>query len=338
MGSTRIFSDFLSALGVPHTAWYSDRRFDTMTFHSLFGLSKLLQSYGVENEALEVADKPAALAKLTPPFLARMNDSFVIVTGIGPECVTFRDGISEDMRTQSRGYFASRWSGIVLLAYPDDGSSEPDYAAHRFTQFGNKAKKWVLLAAILFIFTYLFISNGIWSHVSTVLLTLIDLAGLFVTYELLLKSLNIQSDTGDSICGIIDRTGCHTVLGTSASKFFGLFGWSEVGFAYFGVSLLALLIFPQYIGYLALINACCCPFSFWSVWYQKYRAKAWCTLCLIVQGCLWLSLACYIFGGWFRYSFPIGWQLFVLGASYVTALLTINALMPAFDKNEDNQQ
>ena len=89
----------------------------------------------------------------------------------------------------------------------------------------------------------------------------------------------------DKICGLIDRTGCGTVLSTKASKFFGLFGWSEVGFSYFGVSLACLLVFPQHIGYLALVNACCCPFSFWSVWYQKYRAKAWCTLCLWPSMC-----------------------------------------------------
>ena len=327
-----LFSDFLTELGVPHTQWYSDQRFGGMTFKSLFGLSKLLQAYGIPNEALSVADKKAALGAITPPYLAQLQRSFAIVTATGPDTVTLRTVSNPQPHPIATDVFLNKWSGVVLLAYPDEKSEEPHYASHRFTEIGNSAKKWVLGALMLFIFAYLFISNGIYSHVSTVLLTLICLAGLFVTYQLVLKSLNIHTGAGDAICGVIDRSGCHSVLSTSASKFFGLFGWSEVGFAYFGVSLGCLLIFPQYLGYLALINACCCPFSFWSVWYQKYRAKAWCTLCLVTQACLWLSLACYIFGGWFRHSFPLDWQFFVLGATYVAVMLIINALMPAFDK------
>ena len=53
--------------------------------------------------------------------------------------------------------------------------------------------------------------------------------------------------------GVAGR-GCDSVLETKASKFFGIFGWSEVGFSYFSVSLLTLLIFPQWICYLALLQ------------------------------------------------------------------------------------
>ncbi len=334
MTSHTIFTDFLQELGVPHTAWYSDGRFDGMTFRSLFGLSKLLQSYGIETEALEVADKSDALSRLETPFLARTTDSFVIVTKLPDGKVTYRDGLSEQPVTVSRDDFCKRWTGVVLLAFPADNATEPSFAAHRFTEIGNRAKKWVLAIALLFIAVSLFVANGLWHHPSLWCLAAIDLLGLFVTYELVLKSLNIKSATGDSICGIIDRTGCHTVLDTPAAKFFGLFGWSEVGFAYFGVSLAALLLFPQHIGALALVNACCCPFSFWSVWYQKYRAKAWCTLCLITQGCLWASLACYIAGGWFATAWPPALPFFILCAVYVAVLLGINAITPAFDKTQ----
>lgn len=66
MKQASILSDFLESLGVPHTKSYSDRRFDTMTFKSLFGLSKVLEDYGVESRAYAVADKTGALPKFTP--------------------------------------------------------------------------------------------------------------------------------------------------------------------------------------------------------------------------------------------------------------------------------
>lgn len=332
MKQASILSDYLEALGIPHTRSYSDRRFDTMTFKSLFGLSKVLEDYGVESRAYSVADKAADLQKFTPPFLAGTADGFVIVEDINADNVDIRSW--KGTRTLSNADFCNAWTGVAFVASPKENASEPDYTKHFFIEEAKKGKRWVLAAAAAFIFIYLFLANGIYSHASTILLTLIDLGGLFVTYELLLKSLNIHSDTGDSICSLIDRTGCHTVLSTSASTFYGIFSWSEVGFSYFAVSLLALLMFPEYTGYLALINACCCPFSIWSVWYQKTKAKAWCTLCLITQACLWLSLFCYIFGGWFRYSFPLGIEFFVLAATYVAALLGLNTAMPAFDRNE----
>lgn len=327
-----ILSDLLADLGVPHTTRYADRRFKDMTFKSLFGFSKELEEYGIESEAYFLGNKSSDLFRLTPPFLAHTPDGFVIVERICTDKVSLRsfDG-PVDVAVSD---FINEWDGNVMLAYPHDNASEPDYTRHRLIELAISAKRWILIAALTFIFVCGFVESGLWRHVSTVLLTIVSLAGLYVTYELLLKSYGMHSSRGDSICGIIDRSGCHTVLDTSAAKFFGIFGWSEVGFAYFSVTLAVLILVPQHIGYLALINACCCPFSIWSVWYQKYRAKAWCTLCLITQACLWLSLGCYGFGGWFKSALPLSINFFVICACYVAGLLLLNALSPFLDRNE----
>ena len=327
-----ILSDLLADLGVPHTVAYSDRRFDRMTFKSLFGLAKELEGFGVDSEAYALADKETDLPRLTPPFLAHTPDGFVIVESIGGGNVSLRafDGPA----VVATPDFLRKWDGNVLLVFPREDAAEPGYRRHRFIELAMKARRWLLAAALAFVFVCGFVEAGLWRHLSTIFLTVISLAGLYVAYELLLKTYGIHSSRGDSICGIIDRSGCHTVLGTSAAKFFGIFSWSEVGFAYFSVTLAVLLLAPQHIGYLALGNACCCPFSFWSVWYQKYRAKAWCTLCLITQACLWLSLASYVFGGWFEGAFPLDINFFVICACYASVLLLLNALSPFFDRNE----
>lgn len=332
MDNADIFCEYLRALEVPHTRWYSRSQFASMTFHSLFGLSKLLESYGVPNEAYTFADKATDLPKLSTPFMAEMTDgSFVIVESTSANAVGYK---GPESATLTPADFCNRWNGVALLAFPSPKASEPQYSSHRFTEIGNAAKPWVLGGALLFIFVYLCVSSGVFANVSTALLLLIDLGGLFVTWQLVLKSLNIHTRAADRICGVIDRSGCHTVLNTSAAKFFGIFGWSEVGLAYFGVSLGTLLLFPEHLPQLALINALCCPFSIWSVWYQKYRAKAWCTLCLITQACLWLSLACYVAGGWFRGAWPLNASFFALGAAYVAALLIINRISPKYTRSD----
>ena len=190
----------------------------------------------------------------------------------------------------------------------------------------------MLAFAVVALIAYLFVTNRLYDHVSTILLTVIDIAGIYITWLLVQKSAHIKNKHADAVCSVVEAGGCDDILSTSASKFFGIFGWSEVGFAYFSVSLLCLLIFPQFIGYLALINVICLPFSFWSVWYQKFKAKTWCTLCLCVQSMLWLLFFCYLGGGWLKEVLPIKIEFFVLGFTYLAVMLGLNAIMPLLDR------
>lgn len=328
-----ILSDFLTQLGVRHTDSYTNRQFHSMAFQTVFGLKKLLGDYGVDAFGLQLGDN-ATLDRLPLPFIAQTSSGLVIVTKVGHDKVEY---ISQSMpETALRERFTSAMTGKVLVAYPQPDAFEPDYREHCFTDSANKAKKWVLAAAVAALIAYLFVTNHLYQHVSTILLTVIDLAGIYITWLLVQKSAHIKNKHADAVCSVVEAGGCDDILSTSAAKFFGIFGWSEVGFAYFSVSLLCLLIFPQFIGYLALINVICLPFSFWSVWYQKFKAKTWCTLCLCVQSMLWLLFFCYLGGGWLKEAFPLRIEFFVLGVTYLAVMLGLNAIMPLLDR--DNKQ
>jgi len=328
-----LLSDFLTGLGVPHTTGYSNARFASMPFKTLFGLSKLLEEYGIESRGIQLSKKEE-VTRLTPPFIARTAGGFVIVTGFSDGNIEYlTEGVKERMPVAR---FVEAWCGTAFLAFPSPDAIEPGYRAHRRRLFIERTKRWVLAALAVFLFLYLFIDNGIWRHVATVLVTLLDMAGIAVSFMLMQKSLNIHTKAADSVCGVIEAGGCDSVLGTKASSFFGIFKWSEVGLTYFTVSLMALLMFPQCIRYLALCNLCCLPFSFWSVWYQKYRAKAWCTLCLCVQALLWTLFFCYLAGGWLHGIFPLKMELFVLMGVYGFVLLALNAISPKFDHTDHN--
>lgn len=160
---------------------------------------------------------------------------------------------------------------------------------------------------------------------------------IYICFLLVQKTLKIHSHTADRMCGVIEAGGCDSVLETKASSFFGIFNWSEVGLSYFSVSLFVLLLFPQYISYLAVINFCCLPFSFWSVWYQKFRVKAWCTLCLCVQALLWLLFVVYLVGGWYSDMLPITSKFYALVAAYAVALLSLNRLFSFINRYTDGR-
>ena len=333
MNSKTIFSDFLQELGVKHTVDYSNKQFAAMPFKSLFGFSKLLGQYGIDSEAFQLSDR-SEISKLSTPFIAKTAGGLVIVTSIADGTIRYlTQGVPESMPLDE---FTKAWCGVVFVAYPDPQKSiEPDYKAHALQEFLVKAKKWVLVAGAALLFLYAFITNGLYQHWSTIGVAIIDIFGLWMTYMLVQKSANIHNSAADAVCGVLQSGGCDDVLATKASKFFGLFGWSEVGFAYFSVSLLTLLLFPEWICYLAACNVCCLPFTFWSIWYQKFRAKAWCTMCVSVQGSLWLLFFCYLGGGWLKDVFPLRIEFFVLGLTYVVVLLGLNQLMPLIERNDD---
>ena len=330
-----LLPDLLGVLMVPYTRKYTLQRFEGMPFKSLFGLSHLLGEYGVQSQGLRVTDT-SQMAALPVPFLAQTKKgAFIIVTSIDDKYTHYMSAsVPESMSTPD---LEKALTGVVLLTRATEESREPDYAQHRLKEVMTKLRNWGTVGILVALFLYLYFSNGLYHYLSLNLAMLLCAGGLTLSYLLVGKSLGKQSKAANAVCGVLQDGGCDTVLKNKASKFFGIFGWAEVGFGYFGVSLLALLVFPASWPYLALLNACCLPFTLWSIWYQKFRAKAWCTMCVGVQCTLWLLFFCYLFGGWFHglAQFSI-WPLLVLAASYVLAVFLLNMFTQMIKNLSDN--
>lgn len=329
-----LLSDWLTLLGVSHTHDYTLGKEKAMPFKTWFGLSRALEDYGVESAAFFIADK-SEIKDLPVPFIAHTagaGGGNIIVTAIDGDKVEYLSLGQPEETTIPR--LVEAWDGNVFISKVREGAAEPDLGLHRRLDFFKKSKKWVMLACLAALFVYAFVTNGLYRYVSTYFIAAIDLGGLYVTYLLVQKSLKIHNPKADRFCGVLQAGGCDDVLATSASKFFGLFGWSEVGFAYFSVSLLALLMFPASLPSLALCNICCLPFTAWSIWYQRFRAKRWCTLCVTVQCSLWLLFFSYLAGGWVEKCLPVNIDFFVLGVAYVGVMLLINTLMPLIQETD----
>lgn len=327
-----IFTRFLKWLGVPHTAEYSDDAFRRMTFRSLYGLSHLLTEYRVKNRALRLDDKQE-ITRLKTPFLAQTKGGiFVIVTQIGPNEVTY-DSLGE-MERVSLADFLAAFNGIVLLAFPDAASSEPDYGSHRVKEIVTNLARYGLVGTGVAIFVYFFVTRHLFAHFSTIMLTLFNCAGLYFTWLLVQKSLNIHTAASDRVCGVLEQGGCDSIIKLKVSKLFGVFAWSEIGFGYFLISLLTLLTTPYMLPALAICNLCCLPYTVWSIWYQKFKARHWCTLCVGVQTTLWCCFFCYLLGDWFAAP---GFSLVMLIVIYAFTVLGLNRLLNFLQKMPCNE-
>ncbi len=327
MDKKNIFVDLLQLLGVRHTEDDSNSRYANMPFKTLFGLKKLLQEYGIDSKGIEIPEeeRSAILPKLPTPFIAATPAGLIIIKEITPKEITY---ISEgEEETTCAEEFLAAWDGMAFFAIPDKNSIEPDYRKHHFESTLETLSKWGLGIGALLIFSYFFITRGLYDNIWSILLVSFNLVGLYVTFLLVQKSLNIHNRHADNICGILQEGGCDDILKTDASKLFGVFSWSEVGFGYFSVSLATLLLFPELLGYLALFNACCLPYTIWSISYQKFVAKKWCTLCVTTQLTLWLLFFCYLFRGAFNMISPFHWGGIALLVGYVTVVLLFHQLM-----------
>lgn len=338
LSSASIFSRFLAALGVPHTNAWSDKEFRSMTFKSLYGLSHLLNQYHVPNKAFRLTDKQE-ITKLTTPFLAQTNAGiFVIVNNLDREHNRIEyDSLGEQEKAPLADFIAA-FNGIVLLAFPDANSSEPDYGSHRLTEIIKQSSNYALIASALIVFAWFFVTRGVYQHLSTILLTVFNCVGFYFSFLLLQKSLNIHTKASDRVCGVLEQGGCDHIMQTAASKLFGVFSWSEVGFGYFGVSLITLLVFPHMWPYLALCNVCCLPYTVWSITYQKFVAKHWCTLCVGVQATLWTLFFCYLGGGWLGQSLPLHTDFFILLAVYLFSVLFLNLILDIINNLQNHEK
>lgn len=320
---TTLFTEFLSELGVRHTRRYADSSCRDMPFKTLFGLSRLLDSYGIPNRGILVAD--TKMAELIPvPFVAELRTGVAVVSRVGSGTVEyFMHGTRRSMPLSD---FSEHWSGVALQAFPDEKSCEPDYARHKLMELAARFKPILLAVCLSLLVAAGVIYAGIWREPSGIMLLALDMAGVYVCWLLMLKSVKVKSRVADSVCGVLQAHGCDHVLEQKASTFFGIIGWAEVGLAYFSVTTIIMLLFPQLTGSLALVNACCLPFTVWSISYQKFMIHTWCTLCVVVQCLLWLQFICYLGGGWWHDLSLIRISLLLMVATYVAVALSLNRI------------
>lgn len=111
----------------------------------------------------------------------------------------------------------------------------------------------------------------------------LNLIAVFVSLLLLRKQMNIDDRISTQICSAVENGSCNAVLKTKGSKLLDVISWSEIGFSFFLSNLLILLFCKELLEYYILFTLLASPYILWSVWYQKFRVKQWCPLCLIVQ-------------------------------------------------------
>lgn len=318
---------FLNLLQVQYTSHYASKLYyEHPYYNSLFGISQMLFVYNIDNTAIELNKKEDILL-LDMPLVACFQNDFVLVYKITRDKVYYK---TEDYDISiSLDLFYEQFTGIVLIAEKTDNTIEPDYGKNQQKERFNITLRVALSVSIIALIAGIYLYNHLYVNLWEQFALLINFAGIYVGFLLTKKSLHIHSKQADRICSLFKQSSCNNILESKDAKFLGLIGWSEIGLGYFVSNILILLFIPSLISYYAIINIFTLPYSFWSVWYQKFKVKQWCPLCLIVQLLLWLIFMVNIL---FKNVFHIDslnvTSILLLFANYSLPLIIVSLLLP----------
>jgi uncharacterized membrane protein/thiol-disulfide isomerase/thioredoxin len=322
-----IFVNFLDLLKVKHTDLYSNKYYGEHPYkYSMYGLSKMLSEYGIENAGLKIEDKAGNISLLEVPYIAYLGSDFVIVYKIAHEKVYYVwRGKEISIPVEE---FNKRWSGVVLLAEPNENSIEPNYKESKKKEIFQTTQKYLLFLSVCALIALFFLKNRLYANIGQTLVLFVNLIGVYIGYLLVQKQMHIHSAYADKICSLFKKSDCNNVLETKAAKLWGVISLSEVGLSYFISNTMLILLVPRLITYLAVINLFGLPFCFWSVWYQKVKAKQWCPLCLIVQALLFTLFIVDVIFGFIQLPLLNMTNVLLTGCLYLIPFLMIDLLLP----------
>jgi len=296
---------YLRELKIPVTATsLKEQLRENPYFPSLYSISNVFDRFFIDHTAFKMEKKN--LDKVTPPFLAYLSHQstgkdFVLVTSVNEDEVKY---ISENRKPKkiAKQELLQNFQGIVLKAVPDENSGEKDFVIKHRKEIakGNKLKLLIVCAAFIFFLTVFFFLHSlppadiVYGFVVLVTKTI----GVAATILLLIYQIDKSNAFVKSICTVGKQTKCNAVLGSKASKIFGI-TWSEAGFFYFAATF-SFLLFPSInfsikVFVLSFASCIVAPYILFSVYYQWRVVRQWCVLCLTVQAVLTAELIWSIF-------------------------------------------
>lgn len=321
-GRKTVFVDLLSALGIKYTKGFTEKFFREHPYKNTFyGISKMLSDYGVRNAGVKIEDKSNDIYNIELPCVAQLGGSFVVVLEVIEGWVVYSwEGLRSMVPMSS---FCDSWSGYTLLVEKQEASKEPNYKKNKQLEYVQIIQKMIVWLCLISSMIYMGYSSPEVKSVAFIINILLSSIGLYTCYLILLKKMHVYNKYSDKVCSLLKEQECNNILESEAANFMGIIGLGEIGFGYFLANLVTLLCFPQFCLYLPYINLCSLPFTIWSVWFQRFKAKQWCILCLTVLLVLWLTFFTNLLGGMFV-PLIVNQNILYIGLGFIFTIVCTN--------------
>lgn len=310
-------------------------------YPSMLSVSDALKKWDIDHSVMRIHKEN--LTKAPTPFLAHLpvnSGTFVVVQRINDGTVEYTHSESET-KTITLEQFLSVWQGVALFAEAHSKSGEKHYEKARRAEWMETIDKLSIPLAIAALLTLGWIAHPMATNKPWInLISTLKASGILICLMLIAQDLNLLSTYLQKTCTFNKNTSCKTITQSKAGKLFGRLPWSDLGWMYFAGGLLfSIVAHPtDAIGYLAWLNLCSLPFIIYSLIYQGFSAKKWCTLCLVTLLILTLEAVGFYISYWqspynlMPKSFPAFAVSFGLPAFLITYVKPLLSRMPRLEE------
>lgn len=255
-------------------------------FPSFLSFQYILHRMGKDSFAIHTSYEE--LTNMPAPFIVHgvtNVDLFLFITKATAESVQIIDekGKEESIKKED---FEKMWDGNILIIDNLPGKINIP-SKSKLDLFIKLAKYPFLILCLVALCTYSLILKGVGDILFYVYL-LVLLGGLGTSILLFIEQIDKYNVHIKRLCssnGSKSNIDCSSILDFKDAYFMGLASWSDIGFVYFTSLLTILLVLPfgtsqAFINILSLFSI---GYVCYSLFYQKFVAQKWCTLCLSVQ-------------------------------------------------------
>lgn len=255
-------------------------------FPSFLSYQYILRRMGKDSFAIHTSYEE--LTNMPAPFIVHgvtNIDLFLFITKATAEYV---QTIDEKRKTESikKEDFEKMWDGNILII--DNMPGKIDIPSKRKLDIFIKLAKYpFFILCLVTLCTYLLILKGIGDFLFYVYFLGI-LGGLGTCILLFIEQIDKYNIHIKRLCssnGSKSKIDCSSILDFKDAYFMGLASWSDIGFVYFTFLLTILLVLPFNISqaFINILSLFSIGYVCYSLFYQKFIAQKWCTLCLSVQ-------------------------------------------------------
>lgn len=202
-----------------------------------------------------------------------------------------------------------RWGEIVIIIEPS--KNEESTKINR----SNGIMIWII-ALTFILLPFVFISKELVSNY----LLLFNIIGIILSIEAIKIERGLHSIVSNKLCNSFKNSSCEKVINSRDNALKNIkFGYLS-GLFFLGQSLFLLLEtvgsnnLSGYISVSIVVFLAIFPITLYSIYFQKYIAKTWCPICLLIIGTVYLKLFCLLLiKGTFDISF---WNMCFFIISY----------------------
>ncbi|MEQ9098805.1 MAG: vitamin K epoxide reductase family protein [Imperialibacter sp.] len=177
------------------------------------------------------------------------------------------------------------WNGVVIEIEPAGVVSDPQNKSELGRERLAKVASIVVLSSVGALITVLLINS--FSFFGAAWLATC-FAGAALGYLLFAKELGIKYQAIEAFCNAGVNTNCDKVLESGGAKFLGTLRLSDLTFSFFLFQALLFTLFSAFdevrgeiLSLLFIASMVAIPATVYSLYYQYFRMKTWCRLCLL---------------------------------------------------------